>query len=188
MNNNKKDVIWIVLMSVFVLACIFYFYDEPFLKHFINDNKITLQVFIGVFVVVVLFTSKIHESSTDILDEYTSRTVKTSVINIVIWSVFWLCWCCFNLTVLFKYPFTLKLYLFSFLITNGPGALMFSFGISVWFDHQEDWDTIKRDLIAQGQLGAVEKAYRIPYQSTLYGILTIPLFLIVSGLYYGVFK
>jgi hypothetical protein len=58
----------------------------------------------------------------------------------------------------------------------------------MWLDYQQDWDTIKSDLIAQGELEAVEKAYRIPYQSTLYGILTIPLFLIVSGLYYSVFK
>jgi hypothetical protein len=65
---------------------------------------------------------------------------------------------------------------------------MFSFGISVWFEYREEWDTIKSDLIAQGQFDEVEKAYRIPYQSAVYGILTIPLFLVVSGLYYGVFK
>lgn len=188
MNNKTKEVIGIALMSVFVLACIYYFYDASFLNQYIHDNKVAFQVFIGVFVAVVLVTSKIFDSSLDILDEYTARTVKTSVINIVIWNVFWLCWCCFNLIVLFKYPFTLKLYLFSFLITNGPGALMFVFGISMWLDYQKDWETIKSDLIAQGELEAVEKAYRIPYQSTLYGILTIPLFLIVSGLYYSVFK
>jgi hypothetical protein len=188
MNNKTKEVIGIALMSVFVLACIYYFYDAPFLNQYIHDNKVAFQVFIGVFVAVVLVTSKIFDSSLDILDEYTARTVKTSVINIVIWNVFWLCWCCFNLIVLFKYPFTLKLYLFSFLITNGPGALMFVFGISMWLDYQKDWETIKSDLIAQGELETVEKAYRIPFQSTLYGILTIPLFLIVSGLYYSVFK
>jgi hypothetical protein len=188
MNNKTKEVIGIALMSVFVLACIYYFYDAPFLNQYIHHNEVAFQVFIGVFVAVVLLTSKIFDSSLDILDEYTARTVKTSVINIVIWNVFWLCWCCFNLIVLFKYPFTLKLYLFSFLITNGPGALMFVFGISMWLDYQKDWETIKSDLIAQGELEAVEKAYRIPYQSTLYGILTIPLFLIVSGLYYSVFK
>jgi hypothetical protein len=188
MSNTTKEIIWVVLMSAFLLACIFYFNDAPYLAHYLDSNKISLKVFIGVFMVVILVTSKIFDSSTDILDEYTARTVKTSVINIVIWSVFWLCWCCFNLMVLFKYPFSLKLYLFSFLITNAPGALIFSFGISMWFDLRQDWETIKSDLIAQGQLEAVEKAYRIPYHSTLYGILTIPLFLVVSGLYYSVFK
>ena len=90
--------------------------------------------------------------------------------------------------VLFKYPFSLKLYLFSFLITNGPGALIFCFGMSMWLEYQEDWATIKSDLVAQGELEAVEKAYRLTYQSTLYGILTVPLFLAVSGLYYSIFK
>lgn len=188
MSNTTKEIIWVVLMSLFSLACIYYFHDTPFLPHYLEDHELTFKIFIGVFVAVILATSKIHDSSLDITDDYTARTVKTSIINIIIWSVFWLCWCCFNLMVLFNYPFSLKLYLFSFLITAAPGALFFSFGLSVWLDEQENWDTIKSDLIAQGELEAVEKAYRLTHYSTIYGILTIPVFLFVSGLYYSVFK
>jgi hypothetical protein len=165
MSNNKQEIIWVALMSVFVLACMYYFHDAPFLPHYLYDHEVIFKVFIYVFLAVVLITSKIFDSSTDGYDEYTRRTVKTSIINVVIWSIFWLCWCCFNLMVLFKYPLSLKLYLFSFLITNGPGALIFCFGMSMWFEYQEDWATIKSDLVAQGELKRLKKLIGLPIKA-----------------------
>lgn len=188
MSSTRQEILWIALISAFLLACIFYFQDAPLLPQYLDGHMVAFKVFFYVFLAVMLVTARIYDSSMKFYDEYSTRTVKASVINIVIWSAFWLCWCVFNLIVLFSYPFSLKLYFFSFLITNGPGAAVFVFGISFWLEQQKDWDTIKSDLIAQGEFELTEKAYRLTYQCLLYGILTIPLFLVVSGLYYIVFK
>ena len=188
MSNARQERLWVVLIPAFLLACIFYFDEAPFLPQYLDDHMVTFNVFFYVFLAVLLVTARIYDASVKFYDEYSLRTVKASIINIVIWSTFWLCWCIFNLIVLIEHPFSLKLYLFSFLITNGPGAAIFTFGISFWLDRQSDWENIKSDLIAQGEFELTEKAYRLTYQSMLYGILTIPLFLVVSGLYYTVFK
>lgn len=188
MSNTKQEVLWVVLISAFLLACIFYFDDAPFLPQYLDDHKVTFKVFFYVFLAVLLATARIYDASMKFYDEYSPKTVKASIINVVIWSAFWLCWCVFNLIVLIEHPFSLKLFLFSFLLTNGPGAVVFSFGLTLWVEQMKDWDTIKSDLIAQGEFEETEKAYRLTYQSLLYGILTIPLFLVVSGLYYSVFK
>lgn len=185
---NWKEIILIALMSGLILAGLIYFQDTPWLADYLNSNSISFKIFIGVFVALIFVTGKIHHSSLDITDDYTARTVKISIINIIVWSLFWLCWCSFNLIILFNYPFSLKLYLISFIIAAGPGTMFFGFGLSVWLDEQENWDTIKSDLIAQGELEAVEKAYRLTYSSMIYGIITVPLFLFVSGVYYGLLK
>jgi hypothetical protein len=184
MSYNKREIIWIALMSVLLLLICFCFLGDPMIKRFITDNKTALYVFLGILAVVSLITAKIF-SSTKFDDEYTPATVKTSIINIIIWSAFWLCWCCYNLLVLFEYPLMLKLLVFSFLVTSLPVILVFCITYSVWKEEQKDLAERKNELITS-DYAAVEKAYRFSYYSGHYGILTIPLYIIVAALYYGI--
>lgn len=144
----------------------------------IVSYKTGLFIFGGLLLVVLLVTARIHEHSANGYD-YIIRDIKPSLINICLWTTYWLCWTVFNLVFLFAEKDLGPNILFVTLITNLPGLVIFWF---TWSARKEELSAIdpallKEDNIFKEYEGELRSG-SFRYYSGFYGLITIPVFVI----------
>ncbi|MBO9634214.1 MAG: hypothetical protein J7578_13950, partial [Chitinophagaceae bacterium] len=103
----------------------------------IVSYKTGFLIFAGLFLVTSVISARIYEDSAKDYD-YIIADIKPLVINICLWTTYWLCWTIFNLVFLLTDQARGLDILFVSLITNIPGLLIF------WFT----WSTRKEELKA----------------------------------------
>lgn len=144
--------------------------------HLLITYETGLFVFIGLFLGVVIITARIYECSFPTYDYFT-EDVKPSLINICLWTTFWISWAVFNMVYLFSGKHSPG-FLIPVLLINLPGILMFLF---TWYTRKSelmgiDLELWKEDTIFKEYTGEL-RSLGFRYHSGFYGLITIPLFL-----------
>jgi hypothetical protein len=146
---------------------------------------IGFKIFFGIFIVLIFVTSRIYENSANIYD-YIIEDIKPSLINISIWTTFWISWSIYNLIILFSGgEFSFSLATISALLTHTPGLIIFFFTYATRKAELADLgpEVLKEDSIAKIYEGD-QRSASFRYYSGFYGVITIPIHTIACIVYY----
>lgn len=181
---SKKEILLIVCLSPVLVAILLYSKYDATINNFIATNSTYLIIFIIIFGLVALIAAKIYQRSLDETDDETEATASASVINIILWCCFWISWCVFNVVILLRNPVDLKLIIFSFLITNLPGILIFFITLSMRRDQIKDREHLQDRKGFFTTFTGDDRSLSFQYYSGFYGLVTIPLYLLALAVYF----
>jgi hypothetical protein len=179
---TMKDKTIIALSSVVGIAVLVYVSKDREIRNFLDVNENFVGAFLMIGAVLLFITSLVYHRTLDFLDEETYVTLKIVRINIVLWSIFWICWTVLNVLLLFQYPITTKMIIFSFLMATLPGIAFFLF--AVW---------LRKDMLKSGaysdencadKFEGYKKLSALRYFVGFYGIITVPVYLITMAACY----
>lgn len=182
MEYTKKEIALIALSIVVGIAVMVYIDRDQELHAFFAVNQSVLNGFLIIGAVLLLITSLIFHRTLDFLDEETHATLKVIRINIVVWSIFWIWWTVHNVLLLFQFPITTKLMIFSFLLTTLPGISFFLY--AVWSRKELLKSGTYSDEECADKFEGYKKLSTLKYYVGFYGIITIPVYLITMTAYY----
>jgi hypothetical protein len=178
MSYSKKEIGSIALVSVGILIIWIYISTDSIIHPFIMENRKAFWTFLFSFFILILVTGFLYQRTLDFVDELTPLTIKYTRFNIVLWCLFWICWCVYNVSIIFNYSFSNKLFIFSFLWTTLPGILFFIYAI--WSRNDEIKVRNNSDIEVSSQnFETAKKLLRITYFVGFYGIFTIPVYLLI---------
>jgi len=171
-----KNLVFYFFIALF-FGLIFYFIQtDSELSAFLKRNSSSYFWFFIFFCTLLLVTGLIYYKSLDDYDQETRKTVNASKINIAIWAVYWICWSIYNAILLLNQP-SAKTFVFSFLVTNVPGIVLYM----ITFSFRNEQISERTHLKGKGSITIFEgddKPYSFVYYSGFYGILCIPLYTI----------
>jgi hypothetical protein len=179
MNTSIKEIGLIASVSLVLLTIWIYIYNDAIISHFIMENGNALWAFLFSFALLLFITGLLYQRTLDFLDEVTPLTVNRTILNIVLWCLFWISWCVYNVKILFNYSFGNKLFIFSFLLTTIPGVSFFIYAI--WSRNDELKARRNGDVdirVSDENFETDQKLLKITYFIGFYGIFTIPVYLL----------
>jgi hypothetical protein len=182
MGYTMKDRAIVALLSVVCIAVMVYIDRDQDLHAFFAVNQSVLNGFLIIGAVLLLITSLIYHRTLDFLDEETHDTLKVIRINIVVWSIFWIWWTVHNVLLLFQFPITSKLGIFSFLLTTLPGISFFLY--AAWSRKELLKSGIYSDEECADKFEGYKKLSTLKYYVGFYGIITVPVYLLTMTVYY----
>jgi hypothetical protein len=178
MQYSWKELIWIVLSACLLVALLEYFKSDSTISGFLFVYKNQLIAFLVIFILLAFTSAIIYQRSLDDVDEETETTVKSSIVNVILWSGFWIGWCIFNVIAILHYSITIKLFIFSFLLTNVPGISVFIFTLSTRRDQLKSRQSTSTRVPAIKGFNQSKNSLLVRYHSGFYGILTTPVYLL----------
>jgi len=184
MGLTKKEIALIISGVVLVFAGLLFFDDDQYVKLLLAENKTAFKAFAIAFVVLGFVTGITYGRTLDFVDMPTAPTVRVTLINIVLWCVFWIYWSVFNAIVLFHYPGSMKVILFSFLLTNLPGVGAAIFSESVRKEELADRESWNSGATPE-EIALYDKMLQRRYCIFIYGIITVPVYVIMCFLLYA---
>lgn len=184
MKYSTKEIVLIVCLSLIGVAILSVIKNDATLYDFIAINATYLITFLIIFALVVFITAMVYQRSLDDTDVETVATVRASIINIVLWCCFWISWCIFNVVAILRNPLDIKLIVFSFLLTNLPAIFLFLFTLSMRKDQIKSRPHLQNKKGLFTTFAGDDKSLSAKYYSGFYGLLTIPLYLLVMAVYF----
>jgi hypothetical protein len=131
-------------------------------------------------VALAFLTSLNYQKSLSSFDDINEKTTKASILNVIAWSIFWICWSIFNAIAYNSYYLqSTTIFVLSFSVAVIPGILVLVFTLSVRRSELSDFK--KFNIITKDEKGFYVGKYKslsMVYYSGLYGILSIPVYLI----------
>lgn len=125
---SYRKIIYIVVLSILFANAAFYINNDSFLNNFYSINLSKIKLLFLVFFTTLLITSLVYQKTLVYYDEPSMLTNYASIINVLIWSAYWIWWGIENAKMMLHYPIrSQKIELFSFLFSLGLPLIVFSF-------------------------------------------------------------
>ena len=182
MEYTKKEIALIALSSVVGIAVLVYVSTEREIRNFVEVNGNLFGAFFTIAPVLLLITGLIYQNTLDFLDEETPLSLNAARLNIMLWSIFWICWTVVNVLLLLQGPITTKMIIFSFLYTTLPGMAFFLF--AVWSRKESLKNGTYSDENCADKFEEYKKLSTLRYFVGFYGIITVPVYLVTMTVYY----
>lgn len=174
-----------VIFSMVVIICFFLLVDKilntfPSVKRlFINNSEIFLFFIFGLFVVFTV-TASLYYRSLDFFEAETNETIKALIINVMIWSIFWLAWSIFCAWLtLNNAPLSTSVQFVIILLVFVPGFIAF---IISTYSRRQDIRDEEKSKLAMGDNYYKSDPYTLclsrKYYSGYYGLICLPVYFI----------
>lgn len=152
----------------------------PDIKKLFRDNSSLFSFFLLSFAVTVFIAAAIYNRTLDFIEAETKQSRIASIINVIIWIVFWLFWSvfCARLTLQTDAR-TMSVQVALLVLVMLPGLLSFIFTHSIRMTQIKDEEKSKREL---GDKYNSSEAYTLyldkRYYSGYYGLICLPVYLV----------
>jgi hypothetical protein len=175
-----KEIVFIILGVVLLFLCDYFLNRSPSTRLFLEFISRKTRLLQWIFEALAFLTSLNYQKSLEAFDDITEKTIKASILNVIAWSVFWIYWSIFNAIAYNSYYLqSTAVFVLSFSVAVVPGILVLVFTLFVRRSELRDFK--KFNVVTKDEKGFYVGKYKslgLVYYSGLYGILSMPVYLI----------
>jgi hypothetical protein len=174
-----------VIISMALMIFVFFLLDKafdniPYVKRlFLNNGKLFLY-FIGGLFLVTTVTSSLYYRTLDFFEAETQATIKASIINVIIWTFFWIVWSIFCAWLTFNNkPLTILVESIIIGLVFVPGFIAFIISRNI---RRQQINDVEKDKLALGNNYYKSEPNTVcldrKYYSGYYGLICLPVYFV----------